>query len=407
MKKIIILLSAIIFSFAVAQDLIDVISPIYSYNYDGDHYNGTYAYNYPLRTSALPSGSPLSAAIGNASVASGQMIPEYTSNPANLGMTKYSSIQVNGLFNNYNGVNANSLGGINYTVSVPVYSGGMTYAAGVQKVTDHNLYYQDDDIVQRSSGGLYNWHFGGALEVLEDIYVGADVSMLTGKKNNDIDFKDPLVTADGFIEESNYFGATARIGMNYHALSVLNIGVSMDLPTLLDVDYSIRSYYSSGADEVNYDIRTPAVYRAGVALTLRIVDLYYSYDYTNFQTLNFSSKQMLQSAVDEINREVLNNFGVVGSHHIGMALHVPLLPLHFYFGYQYLPDVYQGLNALSLANLIPNELADRFTSSFSWGASFFLKQGISISAAFETYHSYFNGVQEKPKSANLSMAYYF
>jgi len=407
MKKILLLLMIGIVSFAFAQELIDVIAPLYSYNLDDSHYNGTSTYSYPLRASVLETGNPLSSAIGHATVASGQMIPERTFNPANLGMIKYSSIQVNGLFNNYNGVNSNSLGGLNYIVSLPVYSGSMTYAVGVNREKDYNLYYQDDDIIQRSTGGLYNWHFSGAMEMLEDIYVGAEVSLLSGNKNNDVDFIDALSSPSGYIEESSYIGATAKVGINYHALSVLNIGFSMDLPSVIGTEYSLRSYGSSTSQSVDYSITSPAVMRAGLALTLRIVDLYYSYDYTNWQGMKYSSGDLEVVYVDEINREITNNFSVVGSHHIGMAVHVPLIPLHLYLGYQYLPDVYQGLNSLTLANIVPRELTDRFRSSFSWGASFFLKQGISISAAFETYHTFFNGVEEKPKSMNLSMAYFF
>jgi len=407
MKKFLILILSVLFSFAFAQELTDIIAPFYSYDMDAQHYNGTFPYDYPLRASTLPSVNPLGAAVGQATVATGQMIPEYTNNPANIAMTKYSSIQVNGLFGSHTGVNSNSLGGINYMVSVPVYSGSMSYAAGVTRINDYNLYYQNDDIIQRSKGGLYNWHFGGAMEVQKDIYLGAEVSLLTGKRNNDINYKDPLSTVDGYIEDNTYFGATAKLGMTYHVLPVLNLGVSLDLPSVLDVDYSIRNYYSSGGGSVNYDIRTPAVYRAGFALTLKLVDLYYSYDYTNWQDLSIKSNELLQSAVDEINREALNNFSVVGAHHIGMAFHVPLLPLHLYLGYQYLPDAYQGLNAFSLANLVPNELSDRFRSSFSWGASFFLKQGISISASFETFHKFYDDVREKQTNANLSLGYFF
>jgi len=407
MKKILLLLLIGITSFAFAQELVDVVAPLYAYDFDDAHYNGSSIYSYPLRASALDMGNPLGSAIGHATVASGQMIPEITLNPANLGMTKYSSIQVNGLFNNYNGVSNNSFGGINYIVSLPVYSGSMTYAAGVNREKDYNLFYQDDDIIQRSTGGLYNWHFSGAMEMLEDIYVGAEVSMLTGKRNNDIDFKDVLSSTDGYIETNSYFGATARVGINYHALSVLNVGFSMDLPSMIGTEYALRSYGSSSSQTVDYSITSPTVMRAGLALTLRIVDLYYSYDYANWQDLKFKSSDLAVTYVDEINREITNNFSIVGSHHIGMALHVPLLPLHFYFGYQYLPDVYQGLNTFTLANIIPRELTDRFRSSFSWGASLFLKQGISVSAAFETYHAFYNGTEEKPTSANLSLAYFF
>ena len=181
----------------------------------------------------------------------------------------------------------------------------------------------------------------------------------------------------------------------------------MDLPSMIGTEYALRSYGSSSSQTVDYSITSPTVMRAGLALTLRIVDLYYSYDYTNWQDLKFKSSDLAVTYVDEINREITNNFSIVGSHHIGMALHVPLLPLHFYFGYQYLPDVYQGLNSFTLANIIPRELTDRFRSSFSWGASLFLKQGISVSAAFETYHAFYNGTEEKPTSANLSLAYFF
>ena len=407
MKKILILLMIGMISIAFAQELVDVIAPLYSYDMDDAHYNGTSTYTYPLRVSTLDMGNPLGSAIGHATVASGQMIPEMTLNPANLGMTKYNSVQVNGLFNNHNGVNSNSFGGVNYIVSLPVYSGSMTYAAGVNREKDYNLYYQNDDIEQRSTGGLYNWHFNGAMEMLEDIYLGAEVSMLTGKRNNDFDFKNTLSLTDGYREEYSYFGATAKVGINYHAFSVLNIGLSMDLPSVIGSEYSLIAYGSSSPQSVDYSITSPAVMRAGLALTLRIIDFYYSYDYTNWQDMKFASNDLTVAHVDEINREIINNFSIVGSHHIGMAVHVPLIPLHLYMGYQYLPDVYQGLNSFTLANIVPRELTDRFRSSFSWGASFFLKQGVSISAAFETYHAFYNGMEEKPKSMNLSMAYFF
>ena len=407
MKKIIFLLMIGIISFSFAQDMPDVLAPLHSYNYDALHYNGTTGYSYPIRVSSLTKSGPLSTAIGNATVASGQMIPEFTVNPANLGMNKYNVVQVNGLFNQYNRVNSNSLGGISYIIAVPVYSGSLNFAAGVNKEKDFNLYYQDDDIVQRSSGGLYNWHFNSAMEVQEDIFLGAEISLLSGKKNNDVDFKDPLNTTDGYIEESSYFGASARLGLTYHALSFLNIGVSMDLPSAISTEYALRTYHTSGSSTVDYSLTAPAVLRAGFALTMRIVDLYYSYDYTNWQDLKFRSNDLLQTDVDEVNREITNNLSVTGAHHVGLALHVPLLPLHFYFGYQYLPDVYQGLNSFSLSNLIPRELSDRFASSFSWGASFFTKQGFSISASFEKHHTYYNGTEETPKSTNLSLAYFF
>ncbi|MBN2781246.1 MAG: hypothetical protein JXR21_04715, partial [Candidatus Marinimicrobia bacterium] len=193
----------------------------------------------------------------------------------------------------------------------------------------------------------------------------------------------------------------------YHVLPVLNLGFSLDLPTLIGVDYSLRIYDSNSRSTSEFSIKAPGVLRAGLALTLKIVDLYYSYDYANWQNMIVRSSDLEQSAVDQLNREITNNLSITQSHHIGMALHVPLLPLHFYFGYQYLPDIYQGLNSFSLAKLVPHELSDRFRSSFSWGASLFIKQGFSVSASFETWHAFYNSVEETPLTSNLSLSYFF
>ncbi|MBN2780950.1 MAG: hypothetical protein JXR21_03190, partial [Candidatus Marinimicrobia bacterium] len=127
MKKFLFVILAVAAALARGQELTDVIGPLYTFDMDDDHYNGAYGYTYPLRVSALNTASPLSAAIGNATVASGQMIPEFGVNPANLAMTKYSSVQVNGVFSRYNGVSRNSLGGISYIVPVQVYRGSLTF----------------------------------------------------------------------------------------------------------------------------------------------------------------------------------------------------------------------------------------------------------------------------------------
>ncbi|MDZ7796502.1 MAG: hypothetical protein U5N56_05430 [Candidatus Marinimicrobia bacterium] len=140
MKKILLFFLISIFTILNAQDLVDVIAPLHSYDFDDEHYNSRYPYNYVLRTSAINTGSPLSTAIGGATVASGDMTPEFTINPANLAMTKYNVVRAGGLFNQYNGVSQNSLAGISYISSVPVYRGSMTFAAGMNREKDYHLY---------------------------------------------------------------------------------------------------------------------------------------------------------------------------------------------------------------------------------------------------------------------------
>ncbi|MDZ7796503.1 MAG: hypothetical protein U5N56_05435 [Candidatus Marinimicrobia bacterium] len=91
--------------------------------------------------------------------------------------------------------------------------------------------YQNDDIIQRSKGGLYNWRLSAAFEMQKTSDIGAEASLLSGNKHNDIAFKTAAADeTQGFIEDNKYFGIGGRIGMTYHFLPVLNFGLSVDLP---------------------------------------------------------------------------------------------------------------------------------------------------------------------------------
>ncbi|MDZ7820982.1 MAG: hypothetical protein U5N26_03715 [Candidatus Marinimicrobia bacterium] len=65
----------------------------------------------------------------------------------------------------------------------------------------------------------------------KNIYVGAEASLLTGSKYNDIAFKNALPDEiEGFMEDSKYVGLGARVGMTYHFLPVLNAVCPLTFP---------------------------------------------------------------------------------------------------------------------------------------------------------------------------------
>lgn len=405
MKKTILLLGILLLSIASAQDLVDLVAPFTWYNETGTT-------TYPLNTNSASTQGQLSAAVAYATVATGQMIPEFTINPANMAMMRFGSFQVSGQFNSYGSSTKNTLNTLSFIKPVKVYQGNYVWGLSVDRERNFIQKYSDNDISQTAEGGITNWKYATAIEALEDIYIGAEIGLLTGSRENDIEYlSNSLISSignGGYVENVSYVGLSTKLGLTYRPYKFLTVGASLDLPTPVSVSHDIREYNNNNSN-FDYSVTKPVTYHAGFALTMKYFDIYYSTDLTNWNELSFSDASMLQSVEDGINREIEDILTNTVSQHIGAALHVPMLPLHLYGGYQYLPnaDAYSTSNLFSLANLNPTEAADKFRSSFSWGASFFMKNGLSITASFETQHIYENDELTKPKNNTLALTYFF
>ena len=126
----------------------------------------------------------LSTAVGNATVASGQVIPGRSSNPANLGLNRFNHLQINFQHNSFTGPgigNSNTrLGGAYVVVPVQVYRGSLVFGGGVQRMVDFSNGFQSANKQASEEGGIYATELGASMEVAEDLFIGGAFNYLKG-----------------------------------------------------------------------------------------------------------------------------------------------------------------------------------------------------------------------------------
>ncbi len=344
------------FSFLFSQNYIDALSPFYGFK----------------------GSQSIGVGIGNATVAGGQVIPEFTSNPANLGLQRFRTFELTYTSSEFNSSSNNlpqsSFGTISFIYPIKVYRGSIVLATSLEKEKEFALSYQDVDdygaFKQRNEGKMKNWHFAVASEIAENLFVGADIIVPYG--NFDISREYPNVNPDtmGYTQNNEYHGISATIGMFQRISKHLNWGISVDLPKKIDIneDFTYNDGYSLGIRK--YSSTKPLTIHGGASVLFKYFNLFYEAEWTDWQNMEFSSDDLYSSVVTDINEEIETNLSETILHHFGGAIHVPFLPLHLYGGYQILPEPHSDENR----NVI------------SGGFSYLVKQQISIHGAYQMYY---------------------
>lgn len=315
----------------------------------------------------------LGSAIGGAMVSAGSVIPAFTHNPANLGLQGYRIVN---LWQNDSEYHSGTItlpqshfGGLQFVLPVPVYQGSLVAGADFSLTSEYAFISETADTSRREEGGLYNYRIGLAAEFLKNLYVGADLQFLGGFDKYKEETPDDLFTID-----YHYKGYTATIGMVQRLLPMLSWGLCVELPTRLIV---AEDFYDSVSTTREYAIVRPAVLHTGFSLFLNYLDLFYEYEYNNWPNLQFNSDLALYDKGPDldptINEEIEQKLQKGFTHHLGAAVHPPLLPVHLYGGYQFIrhPEkgVYQG---------------DKL-QSYHFGISYVVQQQISLAIQHQKY----------------------
>ncbi|MEA3500077.1 MAG: hypothetical protein U9R41_03535 [Candidatus Marinimicrobia bacterium] len=355
MKKILltILLS---FSFLFSQNYIDALTPFYGFK----------------------GSQSIGVGVGNATVAGGQVIPEFTSNPANLGLQRFKTVELTYTSSEFNSGSNNlpqsSFGTFSLIYPIKVYRGSIVLATSLEKEKEFALSYQDvddygDAFKQRNEGKMKNWHFAVASEIAENLFVGADIIIPNG--NIDISREYPNVSPDtmGFAQNVDYNGISATIGMFQKISKNFNWGMSVDLPRKINIndDFTYNDGYDLG--KIEYSSTRPLSIHLGASALFKYFNLFYEAEWTDWKNMEFSSDDLYSSDITDINEEIENYLSQTISHHFGGALHMPFLPLHLYGGYQILPEPH----------------SDKTRNIISGGFSYLIKQQISIHGAYQRY----------------------
>ena len=174
----------------------------------------------------------ITAAIGRATVASGQVIPGQTSNPANLGLHRFNSIHTTFQNGSFKGSSQDQsftkFGGIYAISPIPVFQGSMVLGYGITRSLDFTDASQGENFLKTEEGGLYLTQLAFAVEIYKDFFVGVDIKYYQGNdKSTEI--------GEEITQHLNpkYSGIGTSIGFVERLYKSFLIGASVDLPTYI------------------------------------------------------------------------------------------------------------------------------------------------------------------------------
>ncbi len=371
------LLLLVITGSSPAQEIDDIVRPFFGYS----------------------NSQSLITAIGNATVASGQVIPGLTSNPANLGLSRFNSVQSTFMAGNYERGSANSsqteFGGF-YSISpVPVYRGSLVFGFGIQKTVDFSKAWELQNSSFSEEGSLYTTDLSMAVEFSQDFFVGAALSYLQGE--------DEALRTDGInssILTPKYKGLGLSVGFVNRISSIAQVGASVNFPTLMWVSEKYTVWEDSAPEQEisetrEYLLKRPLQFHVGGAILLRWINLFYELEWSNWQDLTFDSDEYFQGDISDINGEINEQLTSTTTHHLGAAIHPDWMPVHLYLGYQYMPTVF-------------NEgYKDDLRQSVSIGSAYMLNQQFSVHGSFTNYFAEYYGEDESFKQLIFGATIHF
>lgn len=319
----------------------------------------------------------LATAIGNATVASGQVLPGFSSNPANIGLSRFGHVQVNFQNNRFEGpettCSSTAPGGIFAILPVPVYRGGLAVSGGIQKMTDFTSGFKTVSGEVKETGGIYATEVGAAYEAAENFFIGGAFRYLKG--SNELLTSEPDTNS---LLNPTYEGYSFSVGFLNRTTPHLQFGAAVDLPTSIEVrdkltEWTIVNPRASTSDIWNYTLTRPLNFHAGFSLLYPLWSGFYELEWCDWSILEFDSDTYYEGDIAVINQEISNDFRQTFSQHFGAAVHLPWLPLHLYCGYQYLPAPYE------------ESYVDDSRQSVSFGASYLLNQQFSLHSSISNY----------------------
>jgi long-subunit fatty acid transport protein len=195
------------------------------------------------------------------------------------------------------------------SIPYPTYRGSLVIGLGMARVADFDrvlsLYHRDisDDGAitaagnEFQSGGLYQLGAGAGVDISPKISFGATVYLYTGKHEYNWEYRlDSLSVlnfqAQQFIEDK-YLGFGAKIGLAVQMNENIGLGITVDGPVTLNIEEN--STYSDNlsdssyeeANYVEYDVRKPFVFAAGIIARFDNATVAADIDYSDWSQLSY------------------------------------------------------------------------------------------------------------------------
>ena len=232
-------------------------------------------------------------------------------------------------------------------LSYPTYDANNKYVEDVTRI--------NGGLNQRGTlkqeGGINSWSFSGALEIEENLFLGATVNIYSGTLKKTKDYYeedlydnypstlllDPIEPASAdfksfFLRDIidwDITGAGLKLGGMLKMDNNINVGATIKLPTKWTIkeDYSISSsslfgtgerfYYEPEQERFEYEISTPAEFSVGAAFTTKNVTLSGNATYIDYSKMEFEGGLDFNATLDknadivDLMRSVINlNAGI-------------------------------------------------------------------------------------------------
>jgi long-subunit fatty acid transport protein len=216
-------------------------------------------------------------------------------------------------------------------------------------------------------GGINHWSFGGAMDVAENVSVGATLTYASGTYKYDRSYTETdtrniyqtfpydfdRLTIEEFVE-SDISGFGAKLGLMYRVPDRFRFGIAVKTPTTYQVkeDFgtTARSYFdngyispSSGPYETTgsgeYDVVTPWVFSAGASFVLQDILLSGDIEYTDWTQLEFASAP---SSLMALNKDIKTLFRPTATLRAGAEYNISQIGLRLRGGFIYNPSPFEG-----------------------------------------------------------------
>ncbi len=262
----------------------------------------------------------------------------------------------NPYYNNNFSLTNTRLSSANIVLPIPTYRGSFVLALGVNqvrnfdKILDYINPNKQESTNRGEAGGLYDWSFGGAIDLSPQVSMGLTLNYWSGKyeytllsdgvyNSNDTSYS--YQWNDDITD--NYSGYNAKFGARIQPNQVLVIGATIETP----VTYTIKEswleltdniFYSPFQDSIHespdegnskYKFTLPFSFGLGISASIKNITLATDINYTDWTQMEY--KRIAEKS--DYNRIIKQVYKDVIRWHIGSEYTIPKIGTSLRVGY--------------------------------------------------------------------------
>lgn len=226
-----------------------------------------------------------------------------------------------------------------------------------------------------NSGSINNWTLSGAIEVHKNLYIGANLNIMSGNFKSDFDYYEDDTrniyqgeTAAGEPRSTDFrtfylnqlidwelSGWNAKVGFLYQLENVARIGATVQFPKYFTVkeDFNVngRSEFANWdvflnsddySDKVQYDVITPIELGAGASFNFKGLIISAEATFIDYSQMEFDNADGISSSnISDMNKEIKELLRMVANYNVGLEYNIPLTGLRVRAGYFVQPSAFK------------------------------------------------------------------